>query len=122
MAKKPLPSPSAGSEVNLLLAVCLLTAFAGLSALASAWIAGFVLDQLQNTEAMALIIVDGVIKSDSQDLERNMSWATMALKSVRALGWALSIGCLGVGVAAFLRSRLHSFPTRRSSDHRKSVV
>lgn len=105
MAKKPLPSPSAGSEINLLLAVCLLTAFAGLSALASAWIAGFVLDQLQNTEAMALIIVDGVIKSDSQDLERNMSWATMALKSVRDLGWALSIGCLGVGVAAFLRSR-----------------
>jgi hypothetical protein len=91
--------------LNLLLAVCLLTAFAGLSALASAYIAGYVLDQLRNTEAMALIIVDGVIKSDSQDLERNLSWATMALKSVRDLGWALAVGCFGVGVAVFLRSR-----------------
>ena len=54
-------------------AVILLTAFAGLSALASAYIAGFVLDQLQNTEALALIVTDGGIKSDSKDLERNLS-------------------------------------------------
>jgi len=87
-------------------AVILLTAFAGLSALASAYIAGFVLDQLHSTEALALIVVDGSsIKSDSQSLERNLSWATLALKSVRDLGWALAVGCLGVGVAVFLRSR-----------------
>jgi hypothetical protein len=65
-----------------------------------------VLDQLHNTEALALIVVDGSsIKSDSADLERNLSWATMALRSVRDLGWALAVGCLGVGVAVFLRSR-----------------
>ena len=86
-------------------AVILLTAFAGLSALASAYIAGFVLDQLQNTEALALIVTDGGLKSDSKDLERNMSVATLALRSVRDLGWALAVGCLGVGVAVFLRSR-----------------
>ena len=90
---------------NLLLAVCLLTAFAGLTAFASAFVAGYVLDQLHNTEALALIVTDGVLKSDSKDLEQNISAATLALKSVRDLGWALAVGCLGVGVAVFIRFR-----------------
>jgi hypothetical protein len=100
-------SPSGSG--NLLLAVTLLTAFAGVSALSSAYIAGYVLDQLQSTDALVLLIVDGQgLKSDSADLERNMSTATLALKSVRDLGWALAVGCLGVGVAVFLRSRRQS--------------
>ena len=88
-----------------MLAVCLLTAFAGLTAFASAFVAGYVLDQLHNTEALALIVTDGVLKSDSKDLEQNISAATLALKSVRDLGWALAVGCLGVGVAVFIRFR-----------------
>jgi hypothetical protein len=100
-------SPSGSG--NLLLAVTLLTAFAGVSALSSAYIAGYVLDQLQSTDALVLLIVDGQgLKSDSADLERNMSTATLALKSVRDIGWALAVGCLGVGVAVFLRSRRQS--------------
>ena len=90
---------------NLMLAVTLLTAFAGVAALASAYIAGYVLDQLQSTDALVMIVTDGGLKSDSKDLERNMSVATLALRSVRDLGWALSVGCLGVGVAVFIRSR-----------------
>jgi len=90
---------------NLLLAVTLLTAFAGVSALVSAYIAGYVLDQLQSTDALVMIVTDGGLKSDSKDLERNMSVATLALRSVRDLGWALAVGCLGVGVAVFIRSR-----------------
>ena len=90
---------------NLLLAVCLLTAFAGLTAFASAFVAGYVLDQLQSTEALSLIVTDGVLKSDSKDLEQNISAATLALKSVRDLGWALAVGCIGVGVAVFIRFR-----------------
>ena len=90
---------------NLLLAVTLLTAFAGVAALVSAYIAGYVLDQLQSTDALVMIVTDGGLKSDSKDLERNMSVATLALRSVRDLGWALSVGCLGVGVAVFIRSR-----------------
>jgi len=97
-------SPS-GSD-NLLLAVTLLTGFAGVSALSSAYIAGYVLDQLQSTDALVMIVTDGgKMRSDSADLERNMSTATLALKSVRDLGWALAVGCLGGGVAVFLRSR-----------------
>lgn len=103
MAKRS-PSPESGSA-NLLLAVVLLTAFAGLTALASAWIAGFVLDSLQSTDALVMIVTDAGLKSDSATLERNMSTATMALKSCRDLGWALAVGCFGVGLAIFLRSR-----------------
>jgi len=104
MAKRAQAKPS--ESANLLLAVTLLTIFAGVSALASAFIAGYVLDSLHSTEALALIVVDGQsLKSDSADLERNMSWATLALKAVRDLGWALAVGCLGVGLAVFLRSR-----------------
>ncbi len=102
MAKANQESGSA----NLLLAVVLLTGFAGLSAFASAYIAGYVLDQLQSTDALVMIVTDGgKLKSDSADLERNMSTATLALKSVRDLGWALAVGCVGVGGAVFLRSR-----------------
>ena len=104
---KAKPAKQSGSG-NLLLAVTLLTGFAGLSALSSAYIAGYVLDQLQSTDALVMIVTDAGLKSDSADLERNMSTATMALKSVRDLGWALAVGCLGVGVAVFLRSRRQS--------------
>ena len=104
MAKaKPQAKPS--GSANLLLAVTLLTVFAGVSALSSAYISGYVLDTLQSRDALVMIVTDAGLKSDSADLERNMSTATMALKSVRDLGWALAVGCLGVGVAVFLRSR-----------------
>lgn len=97
--------PRESGSANLLLAVCLLTAFAGLTAFASAYIAGYVLDQLQSTDALVMIVTDSGLKSDSKDLEQNMSAATLALKAVRDLGWALAVGCLGVGVAVFVRSR-----------------
>ena len=104
MARKA-PAKESVSDRNLLWAVCLLTGFAGLSAFTSAWIAGFVLDQLQNTSALAMIVTDGGLKSDSKDLEQNMGSATLALRAVRDLGWALSVGCLGVGLAVLIRSR-----------------
>lgn len=96
------PSAS-GSDSNLLLAVCLLTGFAGLTAVTCAWTAGFVLDQLQNTDAMVMLVTDGGIRSDSQRLERNLSSATLALQSVRDLGLALSFGCIAVAVAVGFR-------------------
>ena len=96
--------------MKLLLATIILgwvavVTFAGLTAFASAFVAGYVLDQLQSTEALALIVTDGGLKSDSKDLEQNISAATLALKSVRDLGWALAVGCIGVGVAVFIRFR-----------------
>lgn len=104
MAKRK-PQPKESGSGNLLLAVTLLTAFAGVAALASAFIAGYVLDTLQSRDALVMIVTDAGIKSDSVSVEQGLSSATMALKSVRDLGWALAVGCLGVGVAVFLRSR-----------------
>lgn len=103
MAKRK-PQPKESESGNLLLAVTLLTGFAGVAALASAFIAGYVLDTLQSRDALVMIVTDAGIKSDSVSVEQGLSSATMALKSVRDLGWALAVGCLGVGVAVFLRS------------------
>ena len=110
MAKRNQQSADGGSEKNLLIAVMGLVIASALAAVMSAWIAGFVLDQLQNTEALAMIVTDGGLKSDSKDLERNMSAATVALQSCRDLGWALGVGCLGVGLAVVVRLRKKSPP------------
>ena len=99
------PAKQEIGSANLLLAVTLLTGFAGLSALASAYIAGQVLEILQSRDALVMIVTDAGIKSDSVSVEQGLSVATLALKAVRDLGWALAVGCLGVGVAVFLRSR-----------------
>jgi len=98
------PSEPSASEGNLLLAVCLLVGFAGMAAATTAYTSGFVLDQLQSTDAMVMLITDGgKIKSDSQSLTQNLSSATLALQSVRDLGLALSFGCLAVAVAVGIR-------------------
>ena len=75
------------------------------AAAASAYICDFVLRSFQDTNAMVMLITDAGTKSDDKNLEKNLSAATMALKTCRDLGWALSVGCLGVGVAVFLRFR-----------------
>jgi hypothetical protein len=85
--------------------VGLLVLAAFVSAACSAFICDFVLRSFQDTNAMVMLITDAGTKSDDKNLERNLTSATLALKSCRDLGWALSIGCLGVGVAVFLRLR-----------------
>ena len=70
--QKQSDQPSA-SEGNLMLAVILLTVFAGLASIVSAYTAGFVLDQIMNSpEAMVMIVVDGAIKSDSAARDANV--------------------------------------------------
>ena len=85
-------------DTNLLWAVTILTVAAGMSALGSAWICESVLNAFGNSQTMALIIVDGGkdLKSDDANLERQLSTATIALQTIRDLGWALSLGCFGV--------------------------
>lgn len=95
-------SPSQSGD-NLLLALCFVTLFAGVSAASSAYISSYVLDQLQSTDALVMIVTDGGLRSDSQSLERNMSSATAALLAVRDFGLALSVGCAGIVVALGVR-------------------
>ena len=70
-----------------------------------AYISSYILDSFQNTSAMVMLITDAGTKSDDANLERQLSVATLGLKACRDLGWALAVGCLGVGVAVFLRFR-----------------
>ena len=104
----PPAKESPSGDNNLLLAVALLVVAALLSAAASAFICDFVLRSFQDSQAMVLLITDAGTKSDDKNLERNLSAATLALKTCRDLGWALSVGCLGGGVAVFLRLRRES--------------
>ena len=96
-------SDQPSADDNLVLVVCFLTAFAGLSAFASAYISGYVLDTLQSRDALVMIVTDAGIKSDSVSVEQGLSSATTALLAVRDLGMALSIGCLGIGLAVGIR-------------------
>jgi hypothetical protein len=70
-----------------------------------AYIADYILSSFQSTNAMVMLITDAGTKSDDANLERQLSTATLGLKACRDLGWALAVGCLGVGVAVFLRFR-----------------
>jgi hypothetical protein len=103
MAKAKAKQPS-GSD-NLLLAVAALVVVCTVTAVACAWICSFVLSSFADSNTMALLITDAGVKSDDKNLEHQLSSATMALKTVRDIGWALGVGSLTVGVAVFIRYR-----------------
>lgn len=101
---KPSASQPSGDD-NLLLAVASLVIVSALTAGACAWISGYVLSSFQDSNTMVLLITDAGLKSDDANLERQLSSATLALQSVRDLGYALGFGALMVGVAVFIRYR-----------------
>lgn len=92
-------------DANLLWAACGLVACSLIGAIGVYLLSSFVLDSFQDTNAMVMLITDAGTKSDDKNLERNLSTATLGLQACRDLGLALAIGCLGVGVAVFLRIR-----------------
>ena len=100
---KPSDQPNV-SDGNLLLAVGLLVAFAGLAAVTVACTAGYVLDEMNNRDFMVMLVTDSGLKSDNQKLTQNLSSATLALQAVRDLGLALSFGCVAVAVAVGIRA------------------
>lgn len=74
-------------------------------AVSVAFITDHILNSFQDSNTMALLITDAGTKSDDANLERQLTTATLGLKACRDLGWALAVGCVGVGVAVFLRFR-----------------
>lgn len=96
------PNPSEG-ENNLLIAICGLTVAAGVTAIASAYIAEFVVSTMGDSNSMALLLGANNIASDSADLERQLNTARTALRTVRDLGMALGVGSVGVGAAVVVR-------------------
>ena len=93
------------AEQNLLWALVLIVVACSLTSLATWWICDFVIEGFADSSTMALLITDAGVKSDDAKLQGQLSSATMALKTCRDLGLALSIGCVGVGVAVILRLR-----------------
>jgi hypothetical protein len=76
-----------------------------MAAISVAIITDHILSSFANSNTMALLITDAGTKSDDAGLERQLTSATLGLKACRDLGWALAVGCLGVGIAVFLRFR-----------------
>jgi len=103
MAKPSPAKPSVSAERNLLWAVAIITLACIVTAGSVAYISDFILGSFQDTNAMVMLITDAGTKSDDKNLERNLSSATMALKTCRDLGLALAVGCFGVGVAVLTR-------------------
>jgi len=92
-----------GDENNLLVAICGLTIAAGVTAVASAYIADYVVSTMGDSNSMALLLGANKIASDSVDLERQLNTAQAALRTVRDLGMALGVGSVGVGAAVIMR-------------------
>jgi hypothetical protein len=103
MAKRN--QPSEASESNMMWAMVALLICSAVGAFSVAYIADYILSSFQSTNAMVMLITDAGTKSDDANLERQLTSATLGLKACRDLGWALAVGCLGVGVAVFLRFR-----------------
>lgn len=90
---------------NLLIAILGLVVCSLISAVFTAYTCDFVLDSFQSSQTMCLIITDTGIKSDDQNLEHQLSSASLALQSARDFGYALGIGSFGVLVAVLVRIR-----------------
>ena len=103
MAKRNPPSGS--DDRNVMYATVALLICSAVGAVSVAFITDHILSSFQDSNTMALLITDAGTKSDDANLERQLSVATLGLKACRDLGWALAVGCLGVGVAVFLRFR-----------------
>jgi len=100
---KPSAQPK-GSD-NLLVALVSLLAVSAITAGFTAFTCTYVLASFQDSNTMALIITDAGLKSDDKNLEHQLSSATLALKFMRDVGWALGFGSLMVGISIFVRAR-----------------
>lgn len=94
-----------GSDRNLMVAVVVLVICSLAASIYVGWVSGFVLESLQNSNTMALLITDAGVRSDDANLEHQLSAAGVALESARDFGYALGVGSFGVLVAVLIRIR-----------------
>jgi hypothetical protein len=88
---------------NLLVVVCVVVVSAAVVAVTTSWICSYVLDGFASSDTMVLLITDAGLKSDDEKLGRQLSSATLALRSCRDLALALAVGCGMVGGAVGFR-------------------
>ena len=98
-------SESVSKDYNLLICLICLLAVAAVTATFTAWLCNHVLASFEDSHAMVMLLTDSGVKSDDKTLERNLSTATQGLMACRDIGYALGVGCIGVGTALLYRVR-----------------
>lgn len=107
----PSQDQRSAAEQNLFLAVWFILGISGGCALYTSYVIQTTLDTLSNSEAMALIIVDGGknFVSDDGKLGDKLNDATLALINTCDVAYAVAMGCLMIAGALIwktLRNRV----------------
>jgi hypothetical protein len=97
----PNQNQRSAAEQNLFLAVWFILGISGGCALYTSYVIQTTLETLSNSEAMALIIVDGgkQFLSDDGKLGDKLSSATVALINTCDVAYAVAMGCLMIAGA-----------------------
>lgn len=103
MKPKSKQPKDAGGEYNLMLAIGVTAIVSILCSIATAYLIQSTLDAFSSSHAMVGLITDQGLVFDDKNTEKQLSSATLALKSTRDI--ALAVGCGSVMVVGGLAYR-----------------
>jgi hypothetical protein len=89
---------------NFLIAIIGILAITLVSSLFCSMTIDYILQSLNNSNCMVMLITDAGIKSDDINLERNLSSATQTLITLKDISLALFVGSLGVSTALLCKA------------------
>ncbi len=102
---KPKSAPqSASVEGNLLIAIGVTSIVSILCAAATAYLIQVTLDAFSSSTAMVGLITDAGLVFDDKNTERQLSSATLALKTTRDIALAMAVGSAFVAIGLLLRA------------------
>ena len=103
-AKPKSAQPSASVEDNLLIAIGVTSIVSILCAGATTYLIQATLNAFQDSHAMVGLITDSGLVFDDKNTERQLSSATLALKTTRDIALAMAVGSSFVGIGLLLRA------------------
>lgn len=103
-AKPKSAQQNASVEDNLLIAIGVTTIVSILCAAATAYLIQATLDAFSSSTAMVGLITDSGLVFDDKNTERQLSSATLALKTTRDIALAMAVGSSFVGIGLLLRA------------------
>jgi len=89
---------------NFLIAIIGILAITLVSSLFCSLTIDYILQSLNNSNCMVMLITDAGIKSDDINLENNLSSATQTLITLKDISLALFVGSLGVSTALLCKA------------------
>ena len=102
---KPKSAPqSASVEGNLLIAIGVTSIVSILCAAATAYLIQATLDAFSSSTAMVGLITDSGLVFDDKNTERQLSNATLALKTTRDIALAMAVGSSFVAIGLLIRA------------------